>query len=98
MSYLSILIIIFLLTLFFEFKFRIHLYHSMKERIAVTLTILLFSMLWDYYAVSHSHWVYPGTGIVGFRLFGLPIEDFLFFLIVPYAVLTVYKFYDARIK
>lgn len=70
----------------------------MKERILITLNIFAFGMLWDYYATSQSHWTFPGPGLIGFRIYGLPIEEFLFFLIVPYAGFTMYKFYDTRIK
>src|SRR3989344_8972764 len=98
MEYLTILIAIFLITLFFEIKYKIHLYHSLKERLIVTANIFLFGMVWDYYATYRQHWIFPGNGLIGLRLYGLPIEEFLFFLIVPYGALTMYKFYDKRIK
>ena len=98
MEYLLILVAILIITLFFEFRFNIHLFHSLKERIIVTSNIFVFGMIWDYYAIYHSHWTFPGNGLIGLRILGLPIEEFLFFIIVPYAALTMYKFYDDRIK
>jgi len=83
---------------FSEWKFHLHLYHSLKERIIVTLHIFVFGMIWDYYAQYRSHWVFPGPGLIGLRVYGLPIEEFMFFLIIPYVVLTTYKFLDKRIK
>lgn len=62
------------------------------------MNIFIFGMIWDYYAVSNQHWIFPGPGLIGTRIYGLPIEEFLFFLIVPYAAFTIYKFYDSRIK
>ncbi len=98
MEYFVILMAIFLVTLFIEWKYGIHLYHSMKERVIVTLNIFVVGMIWDYYAVSHSHWVFPGPGLIGIRIYGLPIEEFLFYLIAPYTILTMYKFYDKKLK
>lgn len=97
-EYLIILSIILLTTIFIEHKWNIHLYHSRKERFIVTLHIFLFGMLWDYFAVYREHWIFPGNGLIGIRIYGLPIEEFLFFLIVPFFALTLYKFYDSKIK
>lgn len=98
MEYLIILTLILAITIFIELRYHIHLYHSMKERIIVTLNIFIVGMIWDYYATYNSHWVFPGPGLIGIRIFNLPIEEFLFFLIVPYAAFTMYKFYDRKIK
>lgn len=96
MEYLSILIAILLITIFVEYRYKIRLYHSRKERVFVTLNIFLFGMIWDYFATYRQHWVFPGDGLIGLRIFGLPVEEFLFFLIVPYAALVMYKFYDKK--
>ncbi|MEO5635029.1 MAG: lycopene cyclase domain-containing protein [Candidatus Paceibacterota bacterium] len=97
-EYLIILLIILLATIAIEYKYDIHLYHSRKERFIVVLHIFLLGMLWDYFAVYRHHWIFPGDGLIGIRIYGLPIEEFLFFLIVPYFALVVYKFYDQRLN
>ncbi len=98
MEYLAILILILLIAIWVEYKNHIHLYHSRKERILVTLNIFVFGMLWDYFAVYRHHWMFPGNGLCGFRIYGLPIEEFGFFLIVPYVALVIYKYWDKKIK
>jgi len=55
-------------------------------------------MVWDYFATWRQHWVFPGNGLLGLRFFGLPIEEFLFFLIMPYFAFTLYKVFDKKIK
>lgn len=86
------------MTILFEWKYHIHLYHSRKERIFVVLNIFIFGMIWNYFATSGQHWIFPGDGLIGLRIYELLIEEFLFFLIVPYAILVMYKFYDKKIK
>jgi lycopene cyclase domain-containing protein len=98
MEYFIILVVMLIAVIFAEWKFHLHLYHSIKERIIITLHIFLLGMIWDYYATYNQHWIFPGPGLVGIRIFNLPIEEFMFFLIVPYAVLTTYKYLDKRIK
>lgn len=97
MYYITILVIILILTILLEYKYHIHLYKSIKERITITLTIFILSIIWDYYATYKQHWIFPGPGLIGFRIFGLPIEEFLFFLILPYFLFVLYKVYDTRI-
>ncbi|MEK6835015.1 MAG: lycopene cyclase domain-containing protein [Nanoarchaeota archaeon] len=98
MEYFLILIGILIVTIFFEWKYNIHLYHSRKERLIVTLNIFIFGVIWDYYATYNQHWTFSGPGLIGIKLIGLPIEEFLFFLILPYGALVMYKYYDKRIK
>ncbi|MEK6856301.1 MAG: lycopene cyclase domain-containing protein [Nanoarchaeota archaeon] len=98
MEYIIILLIILGITVFVEWKYHIHLYHSRKERLFVTLNIFIGGMIWDYYATYRHHWIFPGDGLLGFRIYGLPIEEFLFFLIVPYTALVIYRFYDKKIR
>jgi lycopene cyclase domain-containing protein len=89
MEYLIILLIILVVTIFVEFKYNIRLYHSRKERLIVTLNIFIVGIIWDYFAIYRQNWIFPGNGLVGLRIFGLPIEEFLFFLIVPYGAFVM---------
>lgn len=98
MEYFLILMGFLLAAVFFELKFHIHIYHSRKERIIMTLIIFSIGMIWDYFATWRQHWVFPGSGLLGVRIYGLPLEEFLFFLIMPYFGLTLYKLIDAKIK
>ncbi len=97
-EYIIILLFILFVTFLIEYKYDIHLYHSRKERFQVTLHIFLIGMIWDYFAVYRQHWIFPGHGLIGIRFYGLPIEEFLFFLIAPYFALVIYKFYDIKYK
>lgn len=43
---------------------------------------------WDAYAISQGHWHFDLTQILGiFGPFNIPLEEYLFFLIVPIAAL-----------
>lgn len=98
MEYFVILLCVLALGIFFETKYHLHLYHSRKERIMYTLNIFVYGMVWDYYATYRQHWIFPGEGLIGVRIWGLPLEEFLFFLIVPYSALVMYKWYDKYVK
>ena len=91
MDYLTILLIFLLVAVFFELIFRIRLYHSFKERIIIVGLFFILGITWDFYAVSRGHWKFPGNGILGVYVGNLPIEEYLFFLIMPYFAVTFYK-------
>ncbi len=98
MEYLSILLALFLVAFLVQYKNRLTIYHSNLERFCVMINIFVLGVIWDYFAIYRQHWIFPGNGLVGLRIHGLPIEEFLFFLIIPYVVLVMYKFYDKKLK
>ncbi|MBT3720791.1 lycopene cyclase domain-containing protein [archaeon] len=98
MEYLIILIGIFLITLFLEYKLHIHLYHSRKERIIIPLIFFIIGTIWDTYAVYRNHWTFSDSMLIGIKIGILPLEEYLFFLVVPYMILTLYKILDKKIK
>ena len=47
-------------------------------------------LLWDIWATAQGHWAFSGDYTIGFRIFGLPVEEVLFFVIVPLACMAVW--------
>lgn len=60
-------------------------------RLALTvLPVLVAFFCWDAYAVAAGHWHFDAGRIVGLHVAGVPVEEVLFFLVVPVAaVLTL---------
>ncbi len=98
MEYLLILLSFFVSGLVLEWKFRIHLYHSMRERIIVTFLFFVIGVGWDLFAVYRGHWAFPGDGLLGIYFGPLPLEEYLFCLIIPFWIVTLYKIFDRKIK
>ncbi|MBI2674542.1 MAG: lycopene cyclase domain-containing protein [Candidatus Yanofskybacteria bacterium] len=93
-EYLLILLFLFASAFYVEWKYKIHLYHSFKERLVITLHFFVLGTAWDTFAVWRSHWSFPGEGLIGVKIWLLPLEEYLFFLIMPFFILTVYKAYE----
>jgi lycopene cyclase domain-containing protein len=81
-----------------EWKYHVHLYHSRKERIIITLILFVIGTAIDTYQIFRGHWVYPGTGTLGITIGLMPLEDYIFMIAVPFLVLTIYKVLDRKIK
>lgn len=56
------------------------------------LPISLFFILWDWIAIRSGHWDFDYSQTLGLRLaFGLPLEEYLFFIIIPLAIILTYE-------
>lgn len=78
--------------------FKIRLFTSFKEGIIFFLLVWILTMPMDYYAVARGVWSFPGNGVLGIRVFNVPIEENLFMIVVPYFVVVLYKIIDKKIK
>lgn len=53
-------------------------------------------IVWDVFATKHGDWAFNPDHLIGVYFFGLPLEEILFFITVPYSCIFIYetvKFY-----
>ena len=98
LEYLTILFILFFVTLFLEKKNRIHLYNSKKERLEIVGFFFLFGVIWDSFAIFRGHWAFPVGKTLGITIGVMPLEEYLFALIIPYFIITIYKLIDSKFR
>lgn len=96
--YLVMLLAFFAFAVWLEWKYRFTLYGTRKERLLITLIFFVIGVSWDSYATIHRTWIYPGNGLVGIWIGVLPLEEYLFSLIVPFWILTVYRVLDHKLS
>ena len=97
-EYLLILIILLVVTLIIEKTNHIHLYRNRKERLEVIGLFFIVGVLWDTFAIWRGHWVFPPDKSLGIVIGLMPLEEYLFILIIPYFILTIYKIIDSKFK
>ena len=89
--YLYVLIFISACAIFVTALFRIRYPGFWKLFIATDATVLIVYLAWDFWAVARGSWRFDPAQILGVYLFGkLPIEEFLFFIIVPLMTILTY--------
>lgn len=85
-SYLAMLGFVVVASFWLEFAFKLRVLRDPLRLIkTLALTIPLF-VLWDAFAIANGHWFFAPdktTGIIG--PLGIPLEEYLFFVIVPIA-------------
>ncbi len=96
-EYLTILSIMLVVTFILEKSNHIHLYRSRKERFEIVGLFFLVGVVWDTFAIWRGHWIFP-AGNLGITIGLMPLEEYLFILIVPYFCITVYKLIDSKFR
>lgn len=62
------------------------------KNLAISLFILfIIGVIWDQISVRLGIWSFSDEKIIG-NLFGIPIEEYIFFIFVPLLVITIYTF------
>lgn len=90
LSYLAVLAGCLLGTAPLEILLRTRVYRRWRRLGLAILPGLLLGSGWDLYAVHHRQWSFDSRYLAGLRLWGLPIEELLFFVVIPAcAVLTL---------
>jgi len=68
-----------------SFHPRIQLYKSWKPLFLSLIIVLVPFIIWDIYFTSQGYWGFNETYLSEIYLLNLPIEEWLFFICIPYA-------------
>ena len=98
MGYILILMGLFIITVFLERKYKLHLYSSWRERFLIPLILFVVGTVWDTVAVMNGHWYFNETNLIGLKIGVLPLEEYVFFLVIPYFIVVLYKVLKLKIK
>lgn len=95
-TYLFINIVIIIVPLLLSFEKNITYYKKLPSLLFSILIVSTAFIIWDIIATKRGDWSFNSEYLVGIYLFGLPIEEILFFITVPYSCIFIYetvKFY-----
>jgi lycopene cyclase domain-containing protein len=83
-AYLGVLLFILLTTLPLELYLGVRVWRRPKRLLLTVLPVVVVFVIWDLYAIANDHWYFDPAQTTGVLLFGLlPIEELLFFVVVP---------------
>lgn len=86
LAYLGVLVFILLATGWLEIVLRTRVYRRWKRLLITVAVPVVVFVLWDLYAISEDHWGFDPDTTTGILLPGaLPIEELLFFIVIPIA-------------
>jgi lycopene cyclase domain-containing protein len=89
-TYLLVLAACLLATLPLELVLGVRVYRQTRRLLLTLLPVLVVFVTWDVLAVRAGQWDYDREQTLGGRIGNLPVEELLFFVVVPIcAVLTL---------
>jgi lycopene cyclase domain-containing protein len=74
-----------------EFAFKIRVLRRPRLLFMAILPVCIVFLAWDAFAIQQEHWTFDSDQILGiFGPLNIPLEEYLFFIIIPIAaVLTL---------
>jgi lycopene cyclase domain-containing protein len=88
LTYLGVLLFIVLGTAWLEILLRTRVYARPRRLLLALLPVVALFVVWDLYAIANGHWWFDEEQTTGVLLpGGVPVEELLFFVVVPLAAL-----------
>jgi lycopene cyclase domain-containing protein len=97
-EYALILLALLTITVFLHRRFKVKLFRSPSHSLVFWMIILAVGIAWDQFAISRGHWSFGEEFLLGLRLGWMPIEEYVFILIVGYFALAVYQIVGRRFR
>jgi lycopene cyclase domain-containing protein len=88
LGYVAVLAFCVVGTLPLELFLGVRVYRQWRRLLLTLLPVVAVFVTWDLYAIGAGHWSFDKSQLLGVMLpGGLPLEELLFFLVVPTASL-----------
>lgn len=97
-TYLFLIVIIAAVPVLLTFAPRVSYF---KKLLPLLFSIVIISglfIVWDIIATARGDWAFNDLHVYGVRLYGLPLEEILFFIVVPYSCIFLYETFLTYIK
>jgi lycopene cyclase domain-containing protein len=89
--YLAVLVGCLLVTLPLELLLHARVYARWKRLVVTVLPVLAVFLTWDAYAISRHEWAFSRALTLGFSIGDIPVEELLFFVVVPICSVLTYE-------
>jgi lycopene beta-cyclase len=95
-QYLGVLAACVAITLPLEVALGARVYRRPFRLLASVLPVVALMVGWDVVAVHRRHWWWSAERVTGLHVLGLPVEEWLFFAVIPICVLLTYEVLGRR--
>lgn len=91
LNYVGVLAFIGICAVFVNLGFKLKIRRQWKAFVIADIGLMALYLTWDIWAVKKGSWYFDQNKIIGLKIFGvLPIEEVLFFFLVPLMVVLCY--------
>jgi lycopene cyclase domain-containing protein len=90
-TYLGLLILTLAYPLYKSFEPKIQFYKKFKYILPSIIITAIPFLIWDVIFEHNNIWSFNPEYTIGFNILGLPIEEWMFFFIIPFACFFIYE-------
>ncbi|MFU8844748.1 MAG: lycopene cyclase domain-containing protein, partial [Bacteroidales bacterium] len=84
--------------LILSFDKKVAFYRNWKYLFPAIFIMVTLFIAWDAIFTYYGIWSFNDDYLIGFRMLGLPLEEWMFFIVVPYACVFIYACLIAYLK
>jgi len=77
-----------------SFDKKVRFYKKWKYLFPAMLMPATFYIVWDFYFTSKGIWSFNKNYVSGYNIYNLPVEEVLFFFVIPYCCVFIYECID----
>lgn len=74
-----------------SFEKKVDYFASWKASFLATVVVAVPFLIWDHFFTIHGFWGFNPDYVLGIYIYNLPIEEYLFFFVVPFACTFIYE-------
>lgn len=97
-TYLLVNFLTIIICFIFSFDKRIQFYRQFPAFVKAAIIVAIPFIIWDVWFTSHGVWWFDFNYTIGLSIAGLPLEEWLFFICIPFSCVFTYfcltKFFD----
>jgi lycopene beta-cyclase len=100
-KYMEVLLLAGVVPLAISFYPPLKFWRNLKALISTLIFLIVIFGAWDIFAVWRGHWYFHPRHINGLIIINLPVEEWLFFLVIPFCCVftwEVLQFIKKRFK
>jgi lycopene cyclase domain-containing protein len=90
-TYLTINILVIIIPLLFSFDKKVAFHKTWRYFFPAMIVTGVLFIIWDIFFTRWGVWGFNDAHLLGLKIFNLPLEEWLFFATVPYAVVFTYR-------
>jgi lycopene cyclase domain-containing protein len=91
LEYLILLISIFLACIAVKLGYKLQLFKSKKHAALTMGALFVIGSALDSFALLRGYWSYQQQFFVGIKIEVIPLEEYVFMLVIPFLAITVYR-------
>jgi lycopene cyclase domain-containing protein len=81
-----------------KLRYKLKLFKSAKEGALVFGSLFVIGSALDSLALFRGYWSYDAKFFVGVKIGVMPLEEYLFMIVIPFLTLIVYRIARGKIK